>query len=241
MTAVHQPNTQPQSLQTGSDQNLDWKRLANLLDTTSKVGLIGNVNLEEARAMVSRGTPPICSGEKALAFAEYMGKSMPTGAGTDFAIWLKDAAIVFSEYAEADVRLTVEHPTKGIRSKHKWLPQPSELIEFLNELRNRRGRIVSNARYVISELTKEPEPEFSAEHQAAMARKMENLARDLTGRRSLEAVEATQEQQEAFDAECLTTGDGDKQRGLEILMGLEPQPDPAKWSIPTSQSRKDAA
>jgi len=195
-----------------------------ILDTTSKLGLLEVITLAEANAIVSRGLPKICSGEKALGFARYMGKAMPTGEGTDFDIWFKDAAIIFSEYAEEDVRLTVEHPTKGIRAKQKWLPQPVDLIAFLDEIRNRHGRILANARYVVAELTKEPDPDFSPEHKAAMARKLENLARDLSNRRSLDAIEMTQAEQEIYDAECLAAGAGDKQKGIEILLGLTQLP-----------------
>ena len=176
--------------------------------------------MAEANAIILQGLPKICSGEKALGFARYMGKAMPTGEGTDFDVWFKDAAIIFSEYAEEDVRLMVEHPMKGIRAKQKWLPQPVDLIDFLNDLRNRHGRIMSNARYVVAELTKEPKPDYSPGHKAAMTRKLENLARELTNRRSLDAIENTQAEQEIYDAECLAAGNGDKQRGIEVLLEL---------------------
>lgn len=200
---------------------MDWSRLARVLDSTNKVGLSSLVTLAEARAVAAQPAPPICSGEKAMGYAEYMGKAMPTGAGTDFDIWLKDAVIIFSEYAEADVRLCVEHPTKGLRSKHKWLPQPIDLIEFLNGLRSRRGRIIGNARLAIAEFEKPRELEESPEHRAMMARRFESLSRELSGKLSLEALESVREQKEIFDAECVAAGNGDKQAGLMVLLGEE--------------------
>ncbi len=147
-----------------------------------------------------------------------MGKAMPTGQGTDFDIWVKDAAIIFSEYPEQDVRILVEHPVKGIRSKFKWLPQPSDLIEFLNEMRNRRGRIISNAKHVISEKSKLVEIEETPEQRASMGRKVENLARELAGKRSLDDVEKLRAENIAFNKKCIEAGGGSYQVGLMILL-----------------------
>ena len=212
-------NTVQPSQPISSGQSLDWSRLAKVLDSTNKVGISSLVTLAEARAVVAQPTPPICSYERAVTYAEYMGKAMPTGQGTDFDIWLKDAAIIFSEYAEADVRLCVEHPIKGLRAKHKWLPQPVDLVEFLNGLRGRRYRIVANARHVVAELSAPAEAPETPEHRDMMARRFENLSRELSGKLSLEVLDSVREQQEIFDAECVAAGNGDKQAGLMILLG----------------------
>jgi len=210
---------------------LDWSRLAQILDTTYRPGLDSQISLAEAQAVIGAGFPKNCSGEKALGYAEFMGKAMPTGQGTDFDIWTKDAAIIFSEYAEADVRIAVEHPTRGLRAKHKWLPSPSEIITFLDEMKTRRYRIISNARHIVAELTKPKEIEYSPEHRAEMARKWENLSREMNGRYSMEAQESVMAEQEKFRLQCLTVGDGDYQRGLELMLGLSEPPEEAAKRI----------
>jgi hypothetical protein len=197
---------------------LDLKRLERALDCDSKLGLLQAISLSEAQAIISAGIPNNCTTNQAIEYAQFMGRAMPTGAGTDFEIWIDDATLIFSEYPVDDVNIAVKHPTLGLRSKHKWLPQPSDLIEFLNAMRTRRYRILGNARYVVTELSKPIEPEQSPSERARLARKFENLAREFAGKRSLDAIESTREQQTTFDAECLTVGNGDKQAGLEVLL-----------------------
>jgi hypothetical protein len=139
--------------------------------------------MADAMAILSQPIPRPCSNEKAVEYANYLGRAMPTGQGTDFDIWVNDAALIFCEYPERDVKLAVEHPAKGLRAAHKWLPTPSDIIAYLADLTLRRGRILANAREIVKQHN-EDEAERKLEAEIAKTTPEQRLAKvkELLGR-----------------------------------------------------------
>jgi hypothetical protein len=128
---------------------LDWEKITKVLDTTHRQGLDKDLTLAEAKAVINLPQARSCTLEEAVAYSQFMSEAMPTGHETNAKIWVEDATLIFCDYAVKDVDICVKHPIKGIRSKLKWLPEPSDLIKFLDEMKCRRARIIGNAKYLV--------------------------------------------------------------------------------------------
>jgi hypothetical protein len=146
-------------------------------------GLRGIIPLDDLHEIIAMPTPKLCSNDKAIEFANYLGRSMPTGQGTDFDIWVHDAALIFTEYPEQDVRLAVEHPAKGLRSTYKWLPAQSEVIAYLNTKTARRALILANAKRLVREHETElAERKLEASVSKTTSQERQALVNKLLGR-----------------------------------------------------------
>lgn len=146
-------------------------------------GLRGIIPLNDAMDVIALPTPRPCSNERAVEYANYLGRAMPTGQGTDFDIWINDAALIFCEYPEQDVKRAVEHPVKGLRASHKWLPASSDIIAYLDGLKLRRGRILANAREIVKQHNAdEAERKLEAEIAKTTPEQRAAKVRELLGR-----------------------------------------------------------
>lgn len=209
-----------------------------MLDVTNTIGLKGRIELWELETVASQPLPRNCTNEEALGFANFMGKAMPTGQGMDFDIWVSDATLIFSEYPFKDVKIAVQHPTKGIRASHTWLPDPKTLIEFLRAMQERRGLIKSNARKLANEIIEEQnrEPDKCPEEWVAMSRRIQNIVRASRGNCSLEQEEQRRSQQEEFNEYAKFRGDGDWAKGIEILLEEGTETAPENWRTNTQRA-----
>jgi hypothetical protein len=204
-------------------------KVEEMLDVANPVGLKLVLTWKEIDAILSQPKPRLCSANEAMGFAAFMGKAMPTGQGTDFDIWAKDASLIFTEYPYDDVRLAVEHPSKGIRAFNTWLPDPKTLIEFLQAMQERRGRIRHNAQEVGARIFEDMESKEkpSPEQQAEMSRRIQNIVRGSRGRCSIEEDVNRRNAQERVNAYAEFCGNGDASKGFEIMMerGMVSPPD----------------
>lgn len=168
----------------------DWQALADRLDTNSTHTLRA-VTLSEAQAVLALPLPTECGPEQAADHAAFLAKALPTGPDVDHEVWISDAILIFSGHAELDVRMACKDPVRGLRSRHRWLPQPPDMIAFMAELTGRRRRIRINAEKIAASLA-QAEPCATQEERDRQIRAWENVKRRLTNRSSVEQMEVVE-------------------------------------------------
>ncbi len=124
--------------------------LAQLLDSESSVGIIGNVSTREATAMLgamAENTHKLP--EKALdeAVAQLIG-SYPAREVTDAKTLTKGIKSLFGAYPFYAVQRVI-NPVTGLPSRLKFFPTLAEIREALDAEMIRRGRIARNCKHII--------------------------------------------------------------------------------------------
>lgn len=187
------------------------------------------VSVEDCRDLIALKPPRLCSAESAVELAEELARRMPTGPDTNKQDWIADMTVVFSNYAETDVRIAVTHPMEGLRATRKWLPDLPEVIAFLDAMAVRRARIVSNAkRVVVAHDQRVADDRF----KPVDAKRLVDLSRKLKGLCSVDELHARQTAQTETNDYARHLGEGDIAKGFEIMIEQGIDAPPPNWRQP---------
>lgn len=188
------------------------------------------ISYDDARFIVDRLAPRLCTANEALELAQFLFRAMKVAASVDRDIWLSDMTMIFMSYVFDDVVEVVKHPIKGIRAKMSWLPDPQEIQVFLQNKTLRRFRIKRNAFDVLDNFEKlKIENNIDAAKTLKMKRQMENFSRSMKGLRSMEIVEDVRERQKEINDYATHIGGGDYAAGLMIMMDRSMEHPPLNW------------